>query len=55
MIGPKDKTAFMYLWLIHKDDYRYEIEERWKSYLTKSAYVLMYEPSKIKIMYIHKL
>lgn len=55
MIGSKDIISFMYLWLKHKDDYRNEIEERWKSYTTKGAYVLMYEPSKINIMYIHQL
>ncbi len=55
MIGPKDTITFMYLRLIPEGDYRLINEERWKSYITKGAYVLMYEPSKINIMYIHKL
>ena len=55
MIEPKDTIAFMYLRLIHEDDYRLINEERWKHYIQKGVYVLMYESPKIKIMCIRNL
>lgn len=55
MIEPKDTITFMYLRLIHKDDCRLIHEERWKTYIQKGVYVLMYESPKINIMCIRDL
>lgn len=55
MIEPKDTITFMYLRLIHNGDYRLINEERWKSYIQKGVYVLMYESPKINIMGIRNL
>lgn len=54
MIEPRETIKFLYLRLRCVDDYRDNIEERWHPHTTKGSYVLMYEPSRISIIYIHK-
>lgn len=55
MIEPKDTITFMYLRLIPEGNYRLINEERYKSYIQKGVYVLMYESPKINIMCIRNL
>ena len=54
MIAPRETIKFLYLRLRCIDDYRDNMEERWSLRTIRGLYVLMYEPSRIPIIYIPK-
>lgn len=54
MIEPRETIKFLYFRLRHVDNYRDNMKERWHPHTMRGSYVLMYETSRIPIIYIDK-